>query len=247
MGGRGKVSVTGGTIHIGSLQGGANDIKNVGGDTDPRNDIHVMFEDELGFSDVRGMEGSPTAVLGAQGIQLNNLERQYGAIGEFDGQMEVLGMDSASAIAAVRSNALTGEPNALLLNRGDFKDIKSRVAAERAAEASGWSMPTDGSTTALARYTVTHEYGHIMEAALYKRAKANNPGLTEGRHAASVARDIIKIAQERYGATGEHLSRYGAYNSYEFFAECFANANSGKPNPLGRAMNDYLAENKLRG
>ena len=40
------------------------------------------------------------------------------------------------------------------------------------------------------------------------------------------------------------LSEYGKTNSFEFFAECFANLECGKPNELGKALGEYL---KKRG
>ena len=246
MGGRGSVSVSGGKVGKGELNGGKNDIKNIGGDSDARSDIQKMFVDELGFSDVKGLKGIDTAILGAQGIALNNLERKYGALAAVGvGSMEVLGMDSASAIAAVRSNALTGQPNALMLNRRNFSEISSMTAYQREAEKARWSMPTDSSTISLARYTATHEYGHIVESALYMRDRAAQGGnLHEGVHAAQVKRDILSIAKG-YGGSATDVSRYGNYDSYEFFAEAFANANSGRPNAIGRAMNDYLRQHKL--
>ena len=39
-----------------------------------------------------------------------------------------------------------------------------------------------------------------------------------------------------------YLSGYGYNKSQEFFAECFANMLSGKPNKLGLAMKKYLSE-----
>ena len=67
MGGRGMVSLSGGDkIKIGSLMGGKNDIRNVGGAFDSRGDIQKVFRD-LGFADVQGLDGLPTSVLGSYG------------------------------------------------------------------------------------------------------------------------------------------------------------------------------------
>ena len=59
-----------------------------------------------------------------------------------------------------------------------------------------------------------------------------------------IAQDILKIAHDidPNFVLAESISRYGKENSYEFFAECFANANCGKPNTLGKAMSQYLKE-----
>lgn len=59
-----------------------------------------------------------------------------------------------------------------------------------------------------------------------------------------IAQDILKIAHniDPTFVLSEHISNYGKENSYEFFAECFANANCGKPNTLGKAITQYLKE-----
>ena len=58
-----------------------------------------------------------------------------------------------------------------------------------------------------------------------------------------------KIYQERGGQGDYHherdISKYGTSSPYEFFAECFANSQCGKPNILGEAMNRWLKEKGL--
>ena len=243
MGGRGTVSVSGGKIHIGSLYGGANDVSNVGGSRDRRDDVRRMFE-MSGFSDVRGLDGMDTAVIGSYAITLQNLEGQYGAVEKIGGRIEVLGMDSASAIAAVRLD-YNDTANALLLNRNALSSISGRSKAQRSAEASGWLMPSGGDVRSLSQYAVTHEYGHLLQNAYFQRDRKSNSGLTEGRHARSQANQILRIAKNKYGATQKDVSTYGSRNSNEFFAEAFANAHSGNPNAIGKAMNDWLRQNRL--
>lgn len=240
MGGRGTVSVSGGEIFVGSLGGGPNDIKKVGGWTDKRDGIHKIFE-ETGFSNVVGLNDMDTAVLGAYGIALNRLEKKYGALGTME-EFPVVGMDSKTAVAAVRYDG-QGNANGLLLNRKLLGNISSVNASQELNSNMGWSMPTDGKLTSKARYAVTHEYGHILETALWKRDKANGKNVPEGTHARQVKDQIIKIAQTKYGGSQKDLSQYGASNSYEFFAEAFASANSGNPTAIGKAMDDYLKAN----
>ena len=43
----------------------------------------------------------------------------------------------------------------------------------------------------------------------------------------------------------ELLSEYGKVDSFEFFAECFANLECGKPNELGKALSKYLMKRGL--
>lgn len=59
-------------------------------------------------------------------------------------------------------------------------------------------------------------------------------------------KEINSIAMKKYSSKGVAMSTYGQYNSYEFFAEAFANAHLGAPNAIGLAMRDYLRDNKLK-
>lgn len=164
MGGRGSVSVTGGVIIVGRGFEGGNDILSLGGNPDKREDITNMFR-EIGFSGVEGLSGTDTAVLGAYGIALNRLEREYGALSVI-GEIPVLGANTSSTIAAVRYDRLGGKANALILSRNLMGNISRLVASQRSMEESGYKMPTDNSLLSSARYTVTHEYGHLMHNAL---------------------------------------------------------------------------------
>ncbi|MCR5583488.1 MAG: hypothetical protein K6F70_07805 [Eggerthellaceae bacterium] len=94
-----------------------------------------------------------------------------------------------------------------------------------------FKMPTDGSLLSAARYTITPEYGHLMHNAISK--------LT-GKSKYEVFREVRGLAVRKNGATRRDLSDYGHTNYHEFFAEAFANANSGAPNAIGQAMNDHL-------
>ena len=236
MGGRGTVSVTGGKINIGSLGSDGNDILGVGGNPDKREGINTMFVSELGFSSVDGLSTMQTAVLGSYGIALNNLERKYGAISSMDIDIPVLGMNTVSTIAAVRFGN-DGKPNGLLISRNKMGKTSTLTGIQRKSEASGFSMPTDGKLTSVARYAITHEYGHLIHSAL--SMKANKPKY-------KIAMEVKSLAEKKYGASDKSLSSYGHRNYDEFFAEAFANANSGNPNAIGKAMNDYLQQNSLR-
>ncbi|MBR6617244.1 MAG: hypothetical protein IKL00_05140 [Oscillospiraceae bacterium] len=54
--------------------------------------------------------------------------------------------------------------------------------------------------------------------------------------------EIIKIARtlDKNFVLDDHLSEYGRKNEKEFFAECFADSQLGKPNTLGKAMLIWL-------
>ena len=61
-----------------------------------------------------------------------------------------------------------------------------------------------------------------------------------------IAQSIYEIAKNNNSniIINDMLSEYGKTNSFEFFAECFANLECGKPNELGKALGEYL---KKRG
>lgn len=235
MGGRGAVSVSGGVIIVGRGFEGGNDILSLGGNPDKREDVMNAFR-EIGFSSVDGLSGTDTAVLGAYAMALNRLEREYGAMSVI-GEIPVLGANTSSTIAAVRYDRLGGKANALILSRNLMGSISKLVESQRYSEGTGFKMPTDGSLLSAARYTVTHEYGHLMHNAL-----AQATGKTETQ----IFNEVKRLAETKYGATNDDVSEYGKTNSHEFFAEAFANANSGNPNKVGRAMLDYLESNGIR-
>ncbi len=103
-----------------------------------------------------------------------------------------------------------------------FNDIKK-----------GHSMPA----TKYKSYTFNHEFGHLVEN--YILRKKNTDYMAD-----KVRNDIIKIAMKQSKLTRQQvisqISGYGTKNSREFFAESFANMQSGRPNVLGKAMKTYL-------
>lgn len=118
-------------------------------------------------------------------------------------------------------------------------------------------------------YTITHEFGHFIESMLIdeynknhlaeflnvKNRALNAKSVSQGNKilrkwqenvADKISQDIYEIALESNPniKINDLLSTYGKENSFEFFAECFANLECGKPNELGAALEMYL---KKRG
>lgn len=119
-------------------------------------------------------------------------------------------------------------------------------AAHAGAVASGWLF--SGGSTAT-RDVVTHEYGHAVQVHIERAAGIRTAG-TQLQAAETARREILNLAKN-HGAAGDalryNMSKYGATNPREFFAEAFVDAHSGKPGPIGKAMKDYLAIMKERG
>ena len=231
MGGRGSFSVTG-------LQRTAN-MRNVGGASDRRTDVQQAFR-EIGFSDVKGTNGIETSVLGAYAIALNRLEREYGAVGASDDPKFVTG-NSRDVKAAVFYHNDKPSDQFMAINPDMMGMISTNVRLQRSSESQGFHAPTDGRITSEARYAITHEYGHMLSNAL-----AAKNAMTASAFSDRAASEIRQIAERRYGATrSDNVSTYGTTNNAEFFAESFASHNSGAPNAFGRAMGDWLKDNRL--
>ena len=105
------------------------------------------------------------------------------------------------------------------------------------------------------RYAITHEYGHVVESYLLKEYNINNPaeykeaitssykwGKYKDKVYNDIRKDIIDIAIKNNSSfdINSQLSAYGKTKPAEFFAECFANSECGKPNELGKAIKEYL-------
>ena len=147
----------------------------------------------------------------------------------------------------------------LSLVGGRYKDAAKFHATELSYRESFFTMPCLDSE--INTYTLVHEYGHIVEAYISKKrqnwdaldekiAKAGS-NLSKARTAKrnaekAVAKDIYKeimqIAKKNNPnfSLNDNLSRYGHTDYLEFFAEAFANSQCGKPNELGKAMQEWL-------
>lgn len=119
-------------------------------------------------------------------------------------------------------------------------------------------------------YTITHEFGHFIESIFIE--EYNKQHLAEffnmksrvlNAKTINQSKDILRkwqenianeISQEIFDSAlkdnpnikvNELLSEYGKVDSFEFFAECFANLECGKPNELGKALSKYLMKRGL--
>ena len=223
------------------LMGASTDVKarNVGGSPDSRRDVSDMAS-LAGFKGTAGTDGIGTVSMGAYTSAIAKLEREYGALKAIP--TVLAGADGSGFYAAAAGSARGA---VLMLHRKSMANAAKHAKAQKREEADGFKMPTDGKLTSRAGYTVRHEYGHLLQNALYQKARKNGYTGTAAQHAAFVYRRIEATAREKYKATSESLSKYGHSNAKEAFAESFANLNSGAPNAFGKALGDYLKNNKL--
>lgn len=243
MGGRGSFSFSDGKKRESfKLLGVSTQVrpKNVGGSPDSRKDI-VTLANMAGFTEVLGTQDIGTQSLGFYIRAIGSLEKEYGALKAVP--TTLAGADfSGNTLAAAGANSKSAT---LLLGRSPMGSAIRVAKTQTAMEKTNWAMPTDGKLSSRAKATVTHEYGHLLQDALYQKAVAKGYTGTKAQHAAEIFKTIKDTAKTKYGANGKSLSRYGHSNAYEAFAESFASLNGGNPTAFGKALGDYLKANKL--
>lgn len=198
--------------------------------------------------------------------QLHNLEQTFGAVKKSTGS--ICSVSGGRAIDAYVGAKVTDPTNQnLSLCPIAFNSYKSNVTETLSQIESGYIMPALKENASI--YTVTHEYGHMVQNTVIKKAmedygleklkasidyskKTEKARLkqykkiwadTEKRCCAEIL-DIAKEANVNF-KLGDNISRYGRTNYAEFFAEVFANSQLGAPNELGKAMLVWLERKGL--
>ena len=195
--------------------------------------------------------------------QLDSLLKKYPKVGKFVKDRGLaFGGQKTNAIA-VTSHSYDMKRLGIHLSSGYYKNHKTYTKTIKNGISSGNFMPCSDSN--IDKYALNHEFGHLLENYLINEYNISNPNkfnvYKAKLHRATSdyeARKLLKeyesgisdkIAQDIYDIAlknnkdfdlNANLSNYGKTNSKEFFAECFANMISGKPNELGKAMEQYL-------
>lgn len=199
--------------------------------------------------------------------QLHNLEQTFGAVKKSTGSIcSVSGGRATDAYVGAKVTDPTNQN--LSLCPIAFNSYKSNVAETLSQIESGYIMPALKENASI--YTVTHEYGHMVQNTVIKKAmedyglerlkasidysKKTQKAMfkqynkihadTEKRCCAEIL-DIAKEANVNF-KLGDNISRYGRTNYAEFFAEAFANSQLGAPNEIGKAMQVWLERNILK-
>lgn len=198
--------------------------------------------------------------------QLHNLEQTFGAVKKSTGSIcSVSGGRATDAYVGAKVTDPTNQN--LSLCPIAFNSYKSNVAETLSQIESGYIMPALKENASI--YTVTHEYGHMVQNTVIKKAmedygleklkasidysKKTEKAIfkqykkiwadTEKKCCAEIL-DIAKKANVNF-KLGDNISRYGRTNYAEFFAEVFANSQLGAPNELGKAMLVWLERKGL--
>jgi hypothetical protein len=217
------------------------------------------------------LEGIDKKLLSENLKQLDSLIEEYPAIKSF---VRAHGLDLSSAKIRNRNTAAQvtrpgeGESIKLELSTYHFGDYNTKVKSSAKTTEMGHSMPCADEKYAV--YTITHEFGHIVQFALEQKyvdehreeyeaalnassgAATNTPRYIEGlrkeffskidaRHFSQIKNIAEEISPNLTDDEFyESMSMYSANDNVEFFAEAFANAKCGKPNVIGRAMLRFL-------
>lgn len=198
--------------------------------------------------------------------QLHNLEQTFGAVKKSTGSIcSVSGGRATDAYVGAKVTDPTNQN--LSLCPIAFNSYKSNVAETLSQIESGYIMPALKENASI--YTVTHEYGHMVQNTVIKKAmedygleklkasidysKKTEKAIfkqykkiwadTEKKCCAEIL-DIAKEANVNFKLE-DNISRYGRTNYAEFFAEVFANSQLGAPNELGKAMMVWLERKGL--
>lgn len=116
-----------------------------------------------------GTDAIDTQSMSAYMLHLNRLEKEYGALGAVP--TSIHGATGRGFLAAAGGD---GKGNAVLfLHVGNMKNAAHRAKGKITSQRTRHHMPADGKLTSRAGYTVTHEYGHLVQHALYQKAVKN--------------------------------------------------------------------------
>ena len=198
------------------------------------------WADQAGFARVMGTTGIDEDVMRASLARLTQLEQRFHALRDSEGDMVLTGVPMNDAMAYVTNNVMNGRDQQLVFSSKFMGDGDELYDMTKYAIGKGHFMPTSADRQTVLGYTATHEYGHMVENILSTRARAN--GESQHAYALRVRDEVLSMAGLRYNSSEYKrlMSQYGKSNAYEFFAEAFANAYSGKPNRIGRAMDQWL-------
>lgn len=224
--------------------------------------IKTRADAEDYFSDVFSSVEKNVSALDEQlvienAIQLQKLNDRFKVLNE-----ETYGYISGSNVKAVAQTSTRLDRNEynLTLSSKYYKKYKDLIEFEKEAQKIFYSMPTTKEYMSVS--TITHEYGHILEAEIIKnriptetmakvrKLKAENKvkeankilKLEESKHGRAIFNEIVGIAKEnnKEFLLKKNLSQYGFTNVFEAFAEIFTNSQCGAPNELGKAMQIWL-------
>lgn len=230
-----------------------------------RSDAYDILKNGIGFADVsKSLDYIDEEIVVAQTNQISALNKRFGVIGE--GFSGYIGAENSKKFAACTQGSFKSANSQNLVFSFDTyaRGEKHLLDEVRRSVSSGYAMPCAESNYGI--YTVTHEYGHMLENKImasmvdmdefwekYRKAvgNASSAGIKKGQKlikdtsdacAKEIFKEILVIAKEKNPdfSLKNNISDYGKSCYQEAFAETFANSQLGSANELGDAMNEWL-------
>lgn len=234
-------------------------------------DAQDILVNTIGFNAVESSFSKidPDLVV-ANTNQLQVLEKKFGAVHQSTGT--ICGVnDGSSTVAYVSHSIMTPTDQNLSLCPSHYATKQGLIDSTKNSVQKKWSMPCALTDEELSIYTVTHEYGHLLQNTLIQQemvlkgwtpsdprafvdlTKKTRPARykwyynTEKEVRDRCFDEIVDIAKNANPnfSLSDNISDYGKSNKAEFFAEVFANSQLSKPNELGKAMNVWLKQKGL--
>ena len=186
--------------------------------------------------------------------QLDNLLNKYPTIAKYIKERGLIygGSNRTNAIAYTRYGA-NFKNMGIYLEKNYYQNSDKHIKVMKNAIDRGEFMPCSNKN--IDKYAITHEYGHVVESYLlkkysdsnvneYKKALTSQYSWTKYKDKVynNIRQEIVNIAIKKNANfdINTQLSIYGKSSPAEFFAEAFANSECGKPNELGKALQEYL-------
>lgn len=195
--------------------------------------------------------------------QLSSLLNKYPKVAKFVNDNGLMFGGKITNAIAVTSHSYDMKRLSIHLSNNYYNNYNNYTKTIKDGQKTGQFMPC--SDKYVDTYALNHEFGHLVENHLINEYNINNPAEYsnfktkirtsttqyqvqkafkdyEGKICDKISQDIYDIALKNNPNfdLNKNLSLYGKTKSQEFFAECFANMVSGKPNELGKAMEEYL-------
>lgn len=195
--------------------------------------------------------------------QLSSLLNKYPKVAKFIKDNGLMFGGKITNAIAVTSHSYDMKRLGIHLSNNYYNNYNNYTKTIKDGQKTGQFMPC--SDKYVDTYALNHEFGHLVENHLINEYNINNSAEYsnfktkirtsttqyqvqkafkeyEGKICDKISQDIYGIALKNNPNfdLNKNLSLYGKTKSQEFFAECFANMVSGKPNELGKAMEEYL-------
>lgn len=183
------------------------------------------------------MKGIPPKLFNKQVQEIDRISKKYPILDE---SLKKYGLSlRSSVINGVANTKREGGKWLITYNNANFVNGKTLSKAVYNDVKRGFYMPCAKASREI--YPTAHELGHILQKAIAEIEMGE--GFTQVQYftfAEECKKEIMSIAEKEGLTKSGHLSKYARKNPRDFFAECFANSQCGKPNAYGNAIVEYL-------